>query len=127
MKQLLATILLACGALVFSTASAAAAADTRPNILLVVVDDLRWDDFGAAEHPFARTPHLDRLAREGAQFRNFFCATPLCSPSRANILTGLESRHHGMILLNPRRVRRFGHLHESHILPPQQRVQVWAR
>ena len=60
----------------------------RPNVLLVVVDDLRWDDLGAAGHPFSRTPHIDRLAREGARFLNAFAVTPLCSPSRANILTG---------------------------------------
>ncbi|MBL9201816.1 MAG: sulfatase-like hydrolase/transferase, partial [Opitutaceae bacterium] len=82
---------------VFLVATATVAAETRPNILLVVVDDLRFDDFGAAGHPFARTPHLDRVAREGAQFRNFFAVTPLCSPSRANILTGLETRHHGIL------------------------------
>lgn len=75
----------------------ALAAEPRPNLLLVVVDDLRFDDFGAAGHPFAHTPHLDRVAREGAQFRNFFAVTPLCSPSRANILTGLETRHHGIL------------------------------
>jgi N-acetylglucosamine-6-sulfatase len=78
-------------------ASAAIAAEPRPNILLVVVDDLRFDDFGAAGHPFARTTHLDRVAREGAQFKNFFAVTPLCSPSRANILTGQETRHHGIL------------------------------
>jgi N-acetylglucosamine-6-sulfatase len=78
-------------------ASASIAAESRPNILLIVVDDLRFDDFGAAGHPFARTTHLDRVAREGAQFKNFFAVTPLCSPSRANILTGLETRHHGIL------------------------------
>ncbi len=76
---------------------ATSAAEGRPNILLVVVDDLRFDDFGAAGHPFAHTANLDRVAREGAQFRNFFAVTPLCSPSRANILTGLETRHHGIL------------------------------
>jgi N-acetylglucosamine-6-sulfatase len=78
-------------------ASAAVAAEPRPNILLIVVDDLRFDDLGAAGHPFARTTHLDRIAREGAQFKNFFAVTPLCSPSRANILTGQETRHHGIL------------------------------
>ena len=78
-------------------ASATLAAESRPNIMLVVVDDLRFDDFHAAGHPFAVTPHLDRVAREGAQFKNFFAVTPLCSPSRANILTGLETRHHGIL------------------------------
>ncbi|MCE2863982.1 MAG: sulfatase-like hydrolase/transferase [Opitutaceae bacterium] len=88
----------------------AGAAEIRPNILLIVVDDLRFDDFGAAGHPFARTPHLDRVAREGAQFRNFFAVTPLCSPSRANILTGMETRHHGILDNTDRSPR-------SHTLP----------
>jgi N-acetylglucosamine-6-sulfatase len=91
------------------------AAESRPNFLLIVVDDLRFDDFSAAGHPFARTPHFDRVAREGAQFRNFFAVTPLCSPSRANILTGLETRHHG-ILDNTDRSSR------SHALPTFARV-----
>ena len=84
------------GLFLLSSAGSAAAQD-RPNILLIVVDDLRFDDFGAAGHPFARTPNIDRLAREGAQFRNMFAVTPLCSPSRANIVTGLYTRHHGIL------------------------------
>lgn len=75
----------------------AAAASKPPNILLVVVDDLRWDDFGAAGHPFAKTPNLDRVANEGAMFVNSFAVTPLCSPSRANILTGQYTRRHGIL------------------------------
>jgi N-acetylglucosamine-6-sulfatase len=74
-----------------------AAAQDRPNIVLVVVDDLRFDDFGAAGHPFSKTPNIDRLAREGAMFQNMFAVTPLCSPSRANILTGLYTRNHGIL------------------------------
>lgn len=84
------------GASLLTSAGSAAAPD-RPNILLVVVDDLRFDDFGAAGHPFARTPNIDRLAREGAQFRNMFAVTPLCSPSRASIVTGQYTRHHGIL------------------------------
>ena len=68
-----------------------------PNILLIVVDDLRWDDFGAAGHPFAETPHIDRLAGEGLRFTNAFAATPLCSPSRASILTGRYAHTHGIV------------------------------
>ena len=52
----------------------------RPNVVVIVVDDLRWDELGCAGHPFVRTPHIDRIAREGARFRNAFCTTPLCSP-----------------------------------------------
>jgi N-acetylglucosamine-6-sulfatase len=75
MKPALTVILAALAALL--TPPGRAAAEPRPNVLLVVVDDLRFDDFGAAGHPFARTPHLDRVAREGAQFRDFFAVTPL--------------------------------------------------
>jgi N-acetylglucosamine-6-sulfatase len=71
--------------------------EPRPNILVVIVDDLRWDDFGAAGHPFAETPNIDRLAREGVRFTNFFTATPLCSPSRATILTGRYAHTHGIV------------------------------
>ena len=58
--------------------------DTRPNIVMILVDDLRWDDFGAGGHPFVETPNIDRLADEGARFLNAFASTPLCSPSRAS-------------------------------------------
>lgn len=75
----------------------AADAPIRPNIVVVVVDDLRWDDIGCAGHPFVRTPHIDRIAREGVQFRNAFCTTPLCSPVRACLLTGLHTHHHGIL------------------------------
>ena len=84
-------------ALGLSAHSVALAAPDRPNVVLVVVDDLRFDDLGAAGHPFVKTPHIDRLAREGARFTEFFATTPLCSPSRANILTGLYTRHHGIL------------------------------
>lgn len=83
---------------------------TRPNIIVVLVDDLRWDDLGCMGHPFVRTPGIDRLAREGARFRNAFCNTPLCSPARATLLTGLHTHHHG-ILDNT------DHSEQSHRLP----------
>ena len=69
----------------------------RPNIVLVIVDDLRWDDLGCAGHPFAQTPNIDRIAAEGAMFRNAFITTPLCSPSRASILTSQYAHRHGII------------------------------
>jgi N-acetylglucosamine-6-sulfatase len=71
-------------------------ADERPNFLVVVVDDLRFDDVGAYGHPFVKTPNIDRIAREGARFENAFATTPLCSPSRANLLTGLYARRNGI-------------------------------
>ena len=70
--------------------------DTRPNIVFILMDDLRWDELACTGHPFVKTPHVDRLAREGALFRNAFATTPLCSPSRASILTGLYPHTHGV-------------------------------
>ena len=74
-----------------------AAAARRPNIVFILVDDLRWDEFGAPGHPFALSPNADRLAREGVNFRNAFATTPLCSPSRASFLTGKYPHRHGII------------------------------
>jgi N-acetylglucosamine-6-sulfatase len=68
-----------------------------PNIVVVLVDDLRWDEIRAAGHPFVDTPNMDRLAREGARFLNAFATTPLCSPSRANFLTGQYAHTNGII------------------------------
>ena len=68
-----------------------------PNIVVVLVDDLRWDEFGAAGHPYLETPNIDRLAREGAMFENAFHAVPLCSPNRASLLTGQYPSRHGII------------------------------
>ena len=71
--------------------------DERPNLLFILMDDVRWDDLGYTGHPFVQTPHIDRIAREGVQFRNSFAATPLCSPNRASILTGQYAHAHGII------------------------------
>jgi len=69
----------------------------RPNLVVVVVDDLRWDEFGAAGHPYLETPNIDRLAAEGALFTQAFHAVSLCSPNRASILTGQYPSRHGII------------------------------
>ena len=69
----------------------------RPNLVVVIVDDLRWDEFGAGGHPYLETPNIDRLAREGALFTNAFHAVPLCSPNRATLLTGQFPSRHGII------------------------------
>ncbi len=86
-----------CAAAGGAVASAAWGADARPNIVFVIADDLRHDALGVTGSRFAKTPHLDRLAAEGGRFTNFFCATPLCSPSRASFLTGLYAHTHRVI------------------------------
>ncbi len=69
------------------------------NIVLIVTDDQRYDFFSAHPHApaFLQTPHLDRLAREGAHLANAFVTTSLCSPSRASILTGRYAHNHGIV------------------------------
>ena len=68
----------------------------RPNIIFILVDDLRWDELGITGHSFLKTPAIDRIGREGVMFRNAFVTTPLCSPSRAGFLTGQYPRTHGI-------------------------------
>lgn len=92
-----ACVCLVIGLLLTESRCLSADSQARPNIVLVIVDDLRWDDLGVAGHPFAQTPHIDRLAREGARFTNAFVTTPLCSPSRASILTSQYAHRHGII------------------------------
>ena len=60
----------------------------KPNLIVILIDDLRFDETSATGHPYMQTPHIDRIAREGAMFTNAFHTTPLCSPNRASILTG---------------------------------------
>jgi len=69
----------------------------RPNVLVVLIDDLRFDEFGAGGHPYMKTPHIDRVAGEGALFERAFHTTPICSPNRASILTGQYASRHGII------------------------------
>ncbi len=69
----------------------------KPNLIVILVDDLRFDETGASGHPYMKTPHIDRLANEGAKFENAFHTTPLCSPNRASILTGQYASRHGII------------------------------
>lgn len=84
--------------LVFSVTTVGYSAPAaQPNFIVILVDDLRWDELACTGHPFALTPNIDRIAHEGALFRNNFCTTPLCSPSRANLLTGLHTHNHGIL------------------------------
>lgn len=69
-------------------AGAPATTSRPPNILLIVADDLGYGDLGSYGHHTLKTPNLDRLAREGLRFTSYYAASPLCSPSRAAMLTG---------------------------------------
>ena len=71
--------------------------DRRPNVVFILTDDQRWDCLSVAGHPFLKTPHMDRIANEGARFRNAFVTTSICSPSRASFLSGLYAHAHGVM------------------------------
>jgi len=75
----------------------AGADKVRPNVLMIITDDLRWDCISLNPQSRIVTPNIDRLGREGVYFPHFFCTTSLCSPSRASILTGLYAHAHGVL------------------------------
>src|SRR6266446_5487030 len=60
----------------------------RPNLIIVLADDLGINDLGCYGRKDHHTPHLDKLATHGMRFTSFYCAQPICSPSRAALLTG---------------------------------------
>ena len=60
----------------------------KPNIIFILIDDMGWKDLGCYGSEFYETPHLDALVREGMRFTDAYAACPVCSPTRASILTG---------------------------------------
>ena len=94
--------------------STAQAADRKPNIILIMADDVSWECFGCYGAEDYKTPNIDRLAAEGIQFQHCY-STPICTPSRVKIMTGKYGfrnyTHFGY--LNPDE-RTFGHMLQSH-------------
>lgn len=73
-------------------------ADSKPrNVIFILSDDHRFDAMSFMGHPFAKTPHMDSMAKNGTHLKNAFVTTSLCSPSRASILTGLYTFRHRVI------------------------------
>jgi arylsulfatase A-like enzyme len=87
-------------ALLFVVALALAAGvpqDSKPpNIVVIFVDDLGYGDLACYGHPSIRTPNLDRMASEGMKFTDFYVSAPVCTPSRAGLLTGRYAVRSGM-------------------------------
>ncbi len=78
-----------------TVASVPPKAPAPPNILLILADDLGFGDYGGAGNPVLSTPNLDRLAREGVRFQNFY-VSPVCAPTRASLLTGRYAQRTGV-------------------------------
>ncbi|MDZ7619401.1 MAG: sulfatase, partial [Patescibacteria group bacterium] len=72
------------------------AAERLPNFVVIFCDDLGWGDLGCFGNPTIRTPHLDRMAAEGQKWTQFYVADPVCTPSRAGLMTGRYPIRNGM-------------------------------
>src|SRR5688572_24612502 len=68
----------------------------KPNIVVMMTDDQRFDFLSCAGHPFLKTPNMDRIARDGVLFKNMFVTNALCAPSRATLMTGQYSHSNGV-------------------------------
>ena len=82
--------LVTAGIAALTLAEVSASAEQRPNVIFILADDLGWSDtnlYGTTK--FLETPNIDLLAKRGMTFTNAYAANPLCSPTRASILTGL--------------------------------------
>lgn len=80
-------------ALLNTGASAAPAA--RPNVVLIMADDQGWGETGYNGHPVVKTPVLDEMARSALRFDRFYAASPLCTPTRASVMTGRHANRSG--------------------------------
>lgn len=98
-------------ALFASLVSAAHGATPRPNIILILADDLGWADLGCYGNTFNETPNIDRLARQGIRFTQFY-AGPVCSPTRASIQSGQNQARLGITVHIPGHWRPFAKMVE---------------
>ena len=82
--------------LAFALATFSASAATKPNFIIIFADDLGYNDLGCFGSTKIKTPNLDRLGKEGRKFTNFMVPSPVCSPSRAALLTGCYPKRVGL-------------------------------
>lgn len=87
--------------------------DSRPNILLILADDLAPGDLSHSDGETARTPHLDQLAQESARFTQAYSASCVCAPARAALLTGRYPHRTGVVTLNMNKHPKMTRLHRD--------------
>jgi arylsulfatase A-like enzyme len=98
MRQLLALLaLLAMPLAIASVPTAAGAGLSRPHIVLIMADDMGWGQTGYRGHPVLKTPHLDAMAPADLRFERFYAGAPVCSPTRASVLTGRSNDRTGVL------------------------------
>jgi arylsulfatase A-like enzyme len=90
------TLLLALCSSAIATAQDAKEPVSKPNVILILIDDMGWSDVGFQGNEYYETPNIDRLASQGVVFSNGYAANAVCSPSRAAILTGRYPTRHGI-------------------------------
>ena len=66
-----------------------------PNVIIIMADDQGYQDLGCFGSPKIKTPHIDRMAKEGMRFTDFYSGAPVCTPSRAALLTGCYAKRVG--------------------------------
>lgn len=89
------SLLISCIGFFITSAEARQEAE-KPNIIVIFADDLGYGDLGVFGHPSIKTPNLDKMAFEGQKWTNFYVAAPVCTPSRAGLLTGRLPIRSGM-------------------------------
>src|SRR5690554_6201064 len=66
---------------------------SKPNIILIMADDLGYAELGSYGQEIIQTPHLDRMAEEGMRFTDFYSGATVCKPSRESLMTGMHTGH----------------------------------
>ena len=92
-------------------------AEERPNIIVIICDDLGYGDLASYGHPYIQTPNLDKMAKDGILFTDFYSTAPVCSPSRVGLMTGRS----------PNRAGVFDWIPEGRAVRPDAREQVHMR
>lgn len=119
MKKYLVTLQLFIAALLFFTCDAKGTNPLpKPNIIFILADDLGWADLPAYGNRFNETPNIDRLAKQGALFTNAYAAAPVCTPTRASIVSGEYPVRLGFMDYIPGQLRPY-----AEVIVPRNRTQ----